>query len=140
MTGKVVRELTTSTNHPNTHDVTPDQDLKETADYWTGYADNRGATRIGRQTATFTRTLNSMGESTMGNLAADWALWAGAQNLDPFDTGNIYPNVPADLALIALAPAWGPASSTPTSPSTRPPRERSPTARRSTRWATGTPS
>lgn len=108
VTGKVVRELTTSTNHPNTHDVTPDPSLKETADYWTGYADNRGATRVGRQTATFTRTLNSLGESTMGNLAADWALWAGAQSLDPFDTGNIYPNIPADLALIALAPRLGP--------------------------------
>ncbi|MEV8524151.1 bifunctional metallophosphatase/5'-nucleotidase [Streptomyces sp. NPDC052000] len=108
VTGSVVRALTTSTNHPNTHDVTPDQDLKETADYWTGYAQNRGATRIGRQTASFTRTLNSSGESTMGNLAADWALWAGAQPLDPFDTGNIYSNVPADLALIALAPRQGP--------------------------------
>ncbi|WP_443074814.1 bifunctional metallophosphatase/5'-nucleotidase [Streptomyces sp. NBC_01431] len=108
VTGSVVRALTTSTNHPNTHDVTPDQDLKDTADYWTGYAQNRGATRIGRQTASFTRTLNSSGESTMGNLAADWALWAGAQPLDPFDTGNIYSNVPADLALIALAPRQGP--------------------------------
>ena len=44
----------------------------------------------------------------MGNLVADWALWAGGQALDPFDTGNIYPNVPADLALIALAPRMGP--------------------------------
>ncbi|WP_399034675.1 bifunctional metallophosphatase/5'-nucleotidase [Streptomyces sp. ASQP_92] len=107
VTGKVVRELTTSTNHPNTHDVTPDPDLKETADYWTGYADNRGATRIGRQTASFTRSLNSFGESTMGNLTADWALWAGGQKLDPFDTGNIHPNVPAQLALIAVAPRQG---------------------------------
>ncbi|WP_428985172.1 bifunctional metallophosphatase/5'-nucleotidase [Streptomyces hundungensis] len=107
VTGKVVRELTTSTNHPNTHDVTPDPDLKETADYWSGYADNRGATRIGRQTASFTRSLNSFGESTMGNLTADWALWAGGQKLDPFDTGNIHPNVPAQLALIAVAPRQG---------------------------------
>ncbi|MEV6719869.1 bifunctional metallophosphatase/5'-nucleotidase [Streptomyces xanthochromogenes] len=107
VTGEVVRELTTSTNHPNTHDVTPDPDLKETSDYWTGYANNRGNTRIGRQTASFTRSLNSSGESTMGNLTADWALWAGRQPLDPFDTGNIYPNVPAQLALIAIAPRQG---------------------------------
>jgi 5'-nucleotidase len=108
VTGSVVRALTTSTNHPNTHDVTPNRELKDTSDYWTGYAQNRGATRIGRQTASFTRTLNGAGESTMGNLAADWALWAGGQPLDPFDTGNIYSNDPAELALIAIAPRQGP--------------------------------
>ncbi|MFG2721687.1 bifunctional metallophosphatase/5'-nucleotidase [Streptomyces sp. NPDC048416] len=106
-TGEVVRELTVSTNHPTTHDVTPDPELKETADYWSGYADHRGATRIGRQTASFTRTMNTFGESTMGNLTADWALWAGGQDLDPFDTGNIHPNDPARLALIAVAPRQG---------------------------------
>ncbi|WP_328314610.1 bifunctional metallophosphatase/5'-nucleotidase [Streptomyces sp. NBC_00442] len=107
-TGKVVRELTRSTNHPNTHDVTPDPELKEIADYWTGYATRRGAVRIGRQTASFTRSRTGTGESTMGNLVADWALWAGGRELDPFDTGNIWPNVPADLAVIAVAPRVGP--------------------------------
>ncbi|MBM9508647.1 bifunctional metallophosphatase/5'-nucleotidase [Actinacidiphila acididurans] len=106
-TGAVVRELTTSVNHPNTRDVTPDPELQEIADYWTGYAARRGATVIGRQTASFTRTRNAAGESTMGNLVADWAYWAGRQPLGPMNDGNDNPNVPADLALVAAAPRVG---------------------------------
>ncbi|MFI6051244.1 bifunctional metallophosphatase/5'-nucleotidase [Streptomyces violascens] len=106
-TGAVVRALTTSTNHPNTRDVAPDPALKEIADYWTGYARRRSATPIGRVTASFTMRLSPTGESTMGNLAADWALWAGRQKPDTFDNSNINPNEPADLALIAVAPRRG---------------------------------
>lgn len=106
-TGKVVRALTTSTNHPNTRDVTPDKELKETADYWTGYAARRATTAIGKQTASFTRTRDDSGESTMGDLAADWALWAGQQPLGPMNNANRYPNDPAELALIVSAPQIG---------------------------------
>ncbi|MFI6472912.1 bifunctional metallophosphatase/5'-nucleotidase [Streptomyces sp. NPDC050516] len=106
-TGAVIRALTTSTNHPNTRDVAPDPVLKECADYWAGYANRLGAAPIGRVTASFTMHLSPTGESTMGNLVADWALWAGRRKLDPFDNSNINPNAPADLALIAVAPRTG---------------------------------
>jgi 5'-nucleotidase len=106
-TGAVVRELTTSVNHPNTRDITPDPGLQEVADYWAGYAASRGRTVIGRQTASFTRTRTAGGESTMGDLAADWAHWAGRQPLGPMNDGNDRPNVPADLALVATAPRVG---------------------------------
>ncbi|WP_053724925.1 bifunctional metallophosphatase/5'-nucleotidase [Streptomyces sp. WM6378] len=106
-TGAVIRALTTSTNHPNTRDVAPDPVLKECADYWTGYANRLGAAPIGRVTASFTMHLSPAGESTMGNLVADWALWAGRRKLDPFDNSNVNPNAPADLALIAVAPRTG---------------------------------
>ncbi|MFF4214159.1 bifunctional metallophosphatase/5'-nucleotidase [Streptomyces sp. NPDC001796] len=105
--GKVVRALTTTTNHPNTRDITPDRELQQVADYWQGYAAKRARTPIGRQTASFTRARNTSGESTMGDLAADWALWAGQQPLGPMNDGNDHPNTPAELALIAAAPRVG---------------------------------
>ncbi|MEU9144137.1 bifunctional metallophosphatase/5'-nucleotidase [Streptomyces sp. NPDC048349] len=107
VTGAVVRQLTVSTNHPNTRDVAPDPALKEVADYWAGQASARDRTRIGRQTASFTRTRNSAGESTMGDLAADWALWAGGRATDPENDANVHANVPAQLAVVAMAPRAG---------------------------------
>ncbi|MER7463942.1 bifunctional metallophosphatase/5'-nucleotidase [Streptomyces sp. NPDC097981] len=107
VTGKVVRELTVSTNHPNTRDVTPDPALKEVVDYWAGQAAARDATPIGKQTGSFLRTRNTAGESTMGDLVADWALWAGRRPTDPENDGNVHPNVPAQLALVAAAPRVG---------------------------------
>ncbi|MFJ6795118.1 bifunctional metallophosphatase/5'-nucleotidase [Streptomyces sp. NPDC091268] len=107
VTGRVVRELTTSTNHPNTRDVTPDPELQGVVDYWKGYAARHAATTIGRQRAPFLRRLSPSGESTMGNLAADWALWAAGQPPDSFDTSPRAEHGPADLALIALAPRIG---------------------------------
>ncbi|WP_399093663.1 bifunctional metallophosphatase/5'-nucleotidase [Streptomyces sp. BBFR2] len=106
-TGEVVRELTTTTNHPNTRDITPDPVLREIADYWAGYGTRRAATPLATQTASFTRTRKSTGESTMGNLVADWALWAGQQPLDPMADPGGPANTPADLALIAVAPRQG---------------------------------
>ncbi|KMO99349.1 bifunctional metallophosphatase/5'-nucleotidase [Streptomyces roseus] len=106
-TGKVVRELTVSTNHPNTRDVAPDPALKEVVDYWAGQAAARDATRIGTQSGSFLRTRNAAGESTMGDLAADWALWAGSRPSDPENDANAHPNVPAQLALVATAPRVG---------------------------------
>lgn len=106
-TGKVIRELTVSTNHANTQDVAQDPELKEVADYWQGFAERRGQTSIGRVTAPFTRTRNAAGECTMGDLVADWAYWAGRQKIGPMNDGNAYRVVPADLALIAVAPRVG---------------------------------
>ncbi len=106
-TGSVVRELTTSVNHPNTREVTPDPELRSIAGYWAGYATRRARSKIGTQTASFTRRRNAVGESTMGNLVADWALWAGRQPRGPMDDPAQHPNTPADLAVIAVAPRVG---------------------------------
>ncbi|MFD9211164.1 bifunctional metallophosphatase/5'-nucleotidase [Streptomyces sioyaensis] len=106
-TGSVIRELTTSVNHPNTHDVTPDPELRSIAGYWADYASRRARSRLGTQTASFTRRRNAAGESTMGNLVADWALWAGRQEHGPMDDPAEYPNTPADLAVIVVAPRVG---------------------------------
>ncbi|MFB7668663.1 bifunctional metallophosphatase/5'-nucleotidase [Kitasatospora sp. NPDC056138] len=106
-TGRVVRALTTSTNHPNTRDVAPDPELKKVVDYWAGYADRRAKTAVAKQTASFTRQLNGAGESTLGDLVADWAYWAGRQPQEPMNDGNAYPAAPADLAVIAVAPRLG---------------------------------
>ncbi len=107
LTGRVVRELTVSTNHPNTRDIAPHPGLQEVVAYWAGQAAERDRTRIGRQTGSFLRARNTAGESTMGNLAADWALWAGSRPADPENDANIHPNVPAELAVIAAAPRVG---------------------------------
>lgn len=93
-TGAVIRELTTATNHPNTRDVTPDPDLKSIAGYWADYGSRRARSRLGTQSASFTRQRNAVGESTMGNLVADWALWAGRQPLDPMADPAAHPNTP----------------------------------------------
>ncbi|MFE1171754.1 bifunctional metallophosphatase/5'-nucleotidase [Streptomyces sp. NPDC058773] len=106
-TGAVIRELTTTRNHPNTRDVTPDPDLKSIAGYWADFGSRRARSRLGSQTASFTRRRNAVGESTMGNLVADWALWAGRQPLDPTADPAGHPNTPADLAVIAVAPRVG---------------------------------
>ncbi|MFF4953910.1 bifunctional metallophosphatase/5'-nucleotidase [Streptomyces chattanoogensis] len=106
-TGKVIRSLTTATNHPNTRDVTPHPTLRSIADYWAGYGTRRAATPVGRQTASFTRRRNAAGESTMGDLVADWALWAGRQPHGPMADPGGNPNTPAELAVIAVAPRVG---------------------------------
>ncbi|SDR87017.1 5'-nucleotidase [Actinopolymorpha singaporensis] len=96
-TGAVIRELTTSTNHANTRDVPLDEELQDIADYWTAQGAKRWATPLARTTADFTRVPNANGESTMGNLAADFAYWDAQQSRE----GR------ADLALIATKPVSG---------------------------------
>ncbi|MFD4244670.1 hypothetical protein ACFWP3_24215 [Streptomyces sp. NPDC058525] len=59
LTGRVVRELTVSTNHPNTRDIAPHPELKEVVDYWAGQAAERDRSRIGRQTGTATRSTSA---------------------------------------------------------------------------------
>ncbi|GAA1115661.1 bifunctional metallophosphatase/5'-nucleotidase [Kribbella jejuensis] len=94
-TGEVIRELTTSTNHANTRDVPVDEELQYIADYWTAKGKKRYATPLAKITGDFTRTANAAGESTMGNLAADFAYWDANQH------GR------ADLALISTKPVSG---------------------------------
>ncbi|MFJ6698326.1 bifunctional metallophosphatase/5'-nucleotidase [Streptomyces sp. NPDC091272] len=106
-TGRVVRELTVSTSHPNTRDVTPHPGLKAIADYWAGQATARERSTIGRQTAPFTRVRNAAGQSTMGDLAADWAMWAALSPVPGYDDSNVHRFAPAQLALVPLAPTVG---------------------------------
>ncbi|MFI9724266.1 bifunctional metallophosphatase/5'-nucleotidase [Streptomyces sp. NPDC052396] len=75
-TGKVVRELTTSTNHPVTHDISPDPHIERIVDYWTKQGKKRSATVAGHLTGDFTRDRNAHGESTLGDLGADFLLWS----------------------------------------------------------------
>ncbi|MGP3691306.1 bifunctional metallophosphatase/5'-nucleotidase [Streptomyces sp. IBSNAI002] len=107
-TGKVVRELTVSTNHPNTRTgIAPDPEMQQVVSYWNVQATARANSTIGRQSGSFLRARNAAGESTMGDLVADWALWAGSQPTDKNFNGNRYPNVPAQLAMVAIAPRVG---------------------------------
>ena len=78
-TGEVIRELTVSTNHAVTLDVTPDPKLERIVDYWTEFGAERYALPAGRTTGDFTRTLNANGECTMGDLAADYMFWDANQ-------------------------------------------------------------
>ncbi|MEV0369829.1 bifunctional metallophosphatase/5'-nucleotidase [Streptomyces sp. NPDC050636] len=106
-TGSVVRSLTTATNHPNTRDVTPHKGLRSIADYWAGHGARRARTPIGKQTASFTRRRNAAGESTMGDLVADWALWAAGQPPGPMDDQDSGTGGTAELAVIAVVPRVG---------------------------------
>jgi 5'-nucleotidase len=84
-TGTVVRELTTSMNHANTHDVPPDPRLQKIANYWADQGVKRYAQPLAKQTADITRARNTLGESQMGNLAADFLYWDAHQHGDPVE-------------------------------------------------------
>ncbi|MEV5510140.1 bifunctional metallophosphatase/5'-nucleotidase [Streptomyces orinoci] len=79
-TGKVVRELTTSTNHPVTHDISPDPHIQRIVDYWTAQGKKRSATVAGHLTGDYTRDKNAHGESTLGDLGADLMLWSARRH------------------------------------------------------------
>lgn len=96
-TGKVKRDLTISTNHPVTLDIEPDAEMLRVVNYWTSYGERRYAEAAGRLTGDFTRTLNEHGESTMGDLAADFVHW----DANSYDAGK------ADFGLFAVRPAQG---------------------------------
>ncbi|WP_327287477.1 bifunctional metallophosphatase/5'-nucleotidase [Streptomyces sp. NBC_01198] len=78
-TGKIVRELTTSTNHAVTRDVPQDAEIADIVAYWTGRATKLDATPIARQTGDLTRAAGPSGESTLGNLVADFLVWESTQ-------------------------------------------------------------
>lgn len=79
-TGRVIRELTTSTNHAVTRDVPVDPQIQDIADYWSRSSDQLYATPIARQTGDLTRMPNADGESTLGNLVADFIRWDTLQS------------------------------------------------------------
>ncbi|MBE1487586.1 bifunctional metallophosphatase/5'-nucleotidase [Plantactinospora soyae] len=76
VTGEVLRDRTTSVNHPNTQDVTPDPETLRIADYWRGQLAKRSNAPVARVTADLTRSAVEGGESTMYNATADAFLWA----------------------------------------------------------------
>lgn len=96
-TGKVVRELTVSTNHPVTLDVPPDPRVRRIVEYWTDAGKRRSATPAGRLTHHFTSALNANGESAMGNLGADLMLWSAGRQRQGV----------ADFGLVAAKPITG---------------------------------
>ncbi|HEY3505057.1 MAG TPA: 5'-nucleotidase C-terminal domain-containing protein [Actinocatenispora sp.] len=79
-TGRVVRELTTSTNHAVTRDVPVDPEVQGIVDHWSGTSDKLYATPLARQTGDLTRVPNADGESTLGNLVADFIRWDTLQS------------------------------------------------------------
>ena len=102
VTGKVVRDLTVSINHANTRDVPRDARLQDIADYWVGKGNQLYATPLARQTGDLTRTANAAGESTLGNLVADFLVW------DTRLTGSgLSVGAPAELALVPAKPVKG---------------------------------
>jgi len=94
-TGEVVRDLTVSTNHPVTLDVTPDPRIARIVDYWTAFGEQRYGIPAGKLTADFTPTLSATGESSMGELGADLCYWSASRG------------EPADFALVASRPITG---------------------------------
>ncbi|XVQ07009.1 bifunctional metallophosphatase/5'-nucleotidase [Spirillospora sp. CA-255316] len=75
-TGEVLRGLTTSVNHANTKDVTPDPQTLRIADYWRRQMVARGNTPAATVTADLTRAPNDSAESTLYNATADAFYWA----------------------------------------------------------------
>ncbi|GAA2431662.1 bifunctional metallophosphatase/5'-nucleotidase [Actinomadura vinacea] len=75
-TGEVLRDRTTSVNHANTKDVTPDPETLRIADYWRRQAAARGDTPVATVTADLTRAPGDSAESTMYNATADAFHWA----------------------------------------------------------------
>jgi 5'-nucleotidase len=96
-TGEIVRELTVSINHAVTRDVPLDEELQGIADYWSAKSDKLYAVPIARQTGDLTRTANANGESTLGNLVADFLVWDTEQS----------PDAHADVALVPAKPLIG---------------------------------
>ncbi|MGK5739950.1 bifunctional metallophosphatase/5'-nucleotidase [Micromonospora sp. URMC 103] len=75
-TGEVLRDRTTSVNHANTQDVTPDPETLRIAAYWRDQMAKRGASPVAEVTADLTRAPNPTGESTLYDVAADAFHWA----------------------------------------------------------------
>jgi 5'-nucleotidase len=95
-TGEVIKDLTTATNHANTHDVPPDPRVQNIVNYWVDQGVRRYNTPIAAQTGDLTRGPNEFGESAMGDLGADVILWTARSDGDP-----------VDLAIFATAPRTG---------------------------------
>jgi 5'-nucleotidase len=99
--GKIVRELTTSTNHAVTRDVPQDAEIADIVAYWTGRSAQLDATPIARQTGDLTRAAGASGESTLGNLVADFLVRESGQYAEK---GADHAPHPADLAIFPSKP------------------------------------
>ncbi|WP_430502859.1 bifunctional metallophosphatase/5'-nucleotidase [Micromonospora trifolii] len=75
-TGEVLRDRTTSVNHANTQDVTPDPETLRIATYWRAELAKRSNLPVARVTADLTRAPGDSAESSMYNVTADAFLWA----------------------------------------------------------------
>lgn len=95
-TGEVVKDLTTSTNHANTHDLAPDPQVQKIVNYWVDEGVKRYNIPLATQSNDITRARNNLGESSMGNLAADVLYWEARRDGDA-----------VDLAVFAAAPRKG---------------------------------
>lgn len=96
-TKEVIREATTSVNHPVTRDVPADPEMVKLVDYWNAKEKETYARPVGTITGDLTRTRDADGESTLGNLVAD-VVRADSQKTE----GGA-----ADLAMVAVAPVKG---------------------------------
>ncbi|WP_121612687.1 bifunctional metallophosphatase/5'-nucleotidase [Mesobacillus foraminis] len=95
-TKDVVRDLTTSTNHPVTRDIPADQEIEKMVSYWSERGKERYAQPVAKLTGDLTRTRNENGESTLANVAADAHYHAGKKV-----------EKPAEFALTAASPLRG---------------------------------
>jgi 5'-nucleotidase len=79
-TGEVLRDRTTSVNHANTKDVTPDPETLRIAEYWRQKSVTRGNTPVAKVTADLTRAPGDTAESTLYNATADAFHWAANED------------------------------------------------------------
>ncbi|MFY0760914.1 bifunctional metallophosphatase/5'-nucleotidase [Metabacillus dongyingensis] len=92
----VVRNLTTSTNHPVTRDVPADPEIEKMVSYWVERGKNRWAEPLAKLTGDLSRARNANGESTLADVAADAHYAAGKKAENP-----------AEFALTAASPLRG---------------------------------
>ncbi|MFC4799665.1 bifunctional metallophosphatase/5'-nucleotidase [Neobacillus sp. GCM10023253] len=95
-TKDVVRNLTTSTNHPVTRDLPADPEIEKMVSYWVERGKERWAEPIAKLTGDLTRARNANGESTLANFVADAHYYSGKKAENP-----------ADFALTAASPLRG---------------------------------
>ncbi|MBM7551582.1 bifunctional metallophosphatase/5'-nucleotidase [Thalassobacillus pellis] len=96
-TKDVVREKTTSTNHPVTRDVPKDPEIEQMVSYWKERSEEAGSEPVAKITGDLTRERSADGESTLANVAADAHYAAGKKGKKK----------PADFALTAESPLDG---------------------------------
>jgi 2',3'-cyclic-nucleotide 2'-phosphodiesterase (5'-nucleotidase family) len=95
-TKDVVRNLTTSMNHPVTRDIPADPEIEKMVSYWVERGKDRWAEPVAKLTGDLTRARNANGESTLANFAADAHYHSGKKAENP-----------AEFALTAASPLRG---------------------------------
>ena len=95
-TKDVVRNLTTSMNHPVTRDIPADPNIEEMVSYWVERGEERWAEPVAKLTGDLTRARNANGESTLADFVADAHYTSGRKAVNP-----------AEFALTAASPLRG---------------------------------